>query len=121
MLAAHYSRRAAGAWFDDSSRRSVAYMDVVEAEGPRPDIRLLKPGPEEIAALEQEVDDRTWSAACDPESSNRDQSAANVLGLAGIIGFFLFTGGIALILLPGHRSGGAEVSPAASEERSLSE
>lgn len=99
-LAAHYSRKAAAAWFNDSARRKAAYSDAVKAEESSTGKKLLQFTPEELTAVGKVVNDRIWSASYDPKPSTADQGTANTLGLLGVSGFFLFVGGgIATIAL----------------------
>jgi hypothetical protein len=104
ILAAHYSHKAAAGWFNDSARQAAAYWDSVRAEESATGRKLSQFTPGERAAVEKAARDKMWSAAYDPKSSNGGQATANALGLAGIVGFFLFSGGLILVLASGGKT-----------------
>ncbi len=86
-LAAHYSSKT-GAWFDVATRHEAAYRDALKEE------TAHSSAPVDLARVESLATDRTWSSRYDLPSTTSNQRTANIIGMFGVLGFFLFIAGI---------------------------
>jgi hypothetical protein len=110
-LAAHYSREAAAAWFNESARRKAAYRDVVREEESSTGRTPAQFTAGEMRAVEKNVEEEIWSASYDPRSSTYNQGIANALGLSGVAGFFLFAAGVVATTAILRKTGDPSASP----------
>lgn len=113
FTAAHYSNRAATQWFDEASRYRAAYEDTMQSvlsqTGESPDGITA----ETLAETEKAAKDKTWSADYDPPGGGRDQRTANVVGMFGVLGLFVFIGGLTAAFF-GYFRPSSPVSPVSS-------
>lgn len=98
-LAAHFSRQAASAWMKETGRFDAAYSDAVKAAGQGAGQKSGGLSKADLERAARSARKNIWSDAYDPEGSTRDQRKANVIGLFGVLGFFLTVGASVLLVM----------------------